>query len=232
MKFLLKLLLVLMLMPTAFAYADLQRQQISGCTFSSKKGEADSLLLLNRRVAYVNASFTKRIRLDRRSNHVECRDTDGDGIDEVLGFSRDGSYSITQVRKVNARKLSSVCTRVRSLSRGEIYKSIASKHINDQRATSTSFITLRSTGAPKNNCLYVYDKAGNLIHKMGRYFPTGAAYSSRYYGGHGCGDLKSASAVASAARSRTGSPAGYITSGTGNCAFVPNMGSCFNSSAC
>ena len=232
MKYFLQLLLVVMLIPTGFVYADLQRQQISGCNFSNKVSTKDSLLLLNRRVAYVNASFTKRIRLNRRADHVECRDTDGDGIDEVLGFARDGSYSITQVRRVNARKLSSVCTRVRSLSRGEIYKSIASKHISDQRANSTSFITLRSTGAPKNNCLYVYDKSGNLIHSMGRYFPTGTAYSSRYYGGHGCGDLKTASAVASTATSNTGSPAGYVTSGTGNCAFIPNMRSCFNSSAC
>jgi hypothetical protein len=232
MKFFLKLLIALTFIPIGFAYADLEREQVRGCDFSAKSDAKDSLLLLNRRVAYVNASFTKRIRLTRRADRVECRDTDGDGVDEVLGFARDGSYSISQVRRVSARRLSSVCTRVRSLSRGEIYKSIASKHINDQRASSTSFITLRSTGAPKNNCLYVYDKAGNLIHKMGRYFPTGTEYSSRYYGGHGCGDLKTASAVASAATSNSGSPAGYITSGTGNCAFIPNMRSCFNSSAC
>lgn len=231
MKNLVVALIIFIALPSGFVSAELTRQQIAGCSFSSQSG-GDSLVVLNNRVAYVNASFSQRVRLDRRAERVECQDTDGDGVDEVLGFARDGSYSITTVRKTTARKLSSVCKRVRSLSRGEIYKSIASKHINDQRATSTSFITLRSTGAPKNNCLYVYDKAGNLIHKMGRYFPTGAAYSSRYYGGHGCGDLRSAATIASLASRNTGSAAGYITSGTGNCAFIPNLRSCFNSSAC
>jgi hypothetical protein len=121
---------------------------------------------------------------------------------------------------VNRGSLASACKKIRTLSRGEIWKARASNHINDQRKLSTSFITLRLTTAPKNNCLYVYDKKGNLVHKLGRYFPTGSLFSSRYYGGYGCGDVKSASTVASIARSNTGSSAGYMTSGTGNCVLI------------
>jgi hypothetical protein len=71
-----------------------------------------------------------------------------------------------------------------------------------------------------------------LLHKLGRYFPTGVAYSSRFYGGAGCGDGKRASQVAQLARQKTGSPEIYLTSGTGNCARVPNASLCYNSSGC
>ena len=131
-----------------------------------------------------------------------------------------------------AKGLSKVCKTVRNLASGEIYKSIASHHITDARAASTSFITIRSARPPKNECLYVYDTGGNLIHKLGRYYPSGDKYSSRYYGGAGCGDGLRASTVASIAIKNTGSPAIYITSGTGNCARVANANSCVNSSGC
>ena len=196
---------------------------LNSCTFD--KGQ--SAFTVSRRVVKVG---TKLIRLRHAAKHIECADIDGDGFDEIV--SRSGSKIISARMVTAAPALGAVCKRVRSLTRGEIYKSRASDHINDQRKLSTSFITLRSTTPPKNNCLYVYDKSGNLIHKLGRYFPTGTAYSSRYYGGHGCGDLKSASTVANLARSKTGSSAGYMTSGTGNCVLIPNLAACFNSSGC
>lgn len=189
------------------------------------------LTIVNQRLIYSPEGDTSRIRLDRRAHRIECADIDGDAVDEVLAYTRSGAYSVHPLN-VKKRALSSVCKKIRNLTRGEIWKSIASNHINDQRKLSTSFITLRSTIAPKNNCLYVYDKKGNLIHKLGRYFPTGSLYSSRYYGGYGCGDVKSASSVAATARQNTGSAAGYMTSGTGNCVLIPNIASCFNSSGC
>lgn len=225
------LLLTVFLLSAALsvsAHAD-DRYQLTSCNFNGTN--TSSATVVENRLVYANGD---RIRLDRRADHVECTDIDGDSIDEVVAYSRSGAYTVHVTKRAHAtnRSLSSVCKKVRSLTRGEIYKSIASNHINDQRKLSTSFITLRSTTAPKNNCLYVYDKKGTLIHKLGRYFPSGALYSSRYYGGHGCGDLKSAASVAATARRNTGSAAGYMTSGTGNCVVIPNMGSCFNSSGC
>lgn len=149
----------------------------------------------------------------------------------VFSFSSDAFASN---RKILPRALRSVCTKVRTLTRGEIWKSIASHHIpkSDPRGSSTSFITLRGTGAPRNSCLYVYSANGTLIHKLGKYYITGASYSSRYYGGYGCGDKKSASQVAAAAKASAGSTRVYITSGTGNCATVANPNTCVNSSGC
>ncbi len=219
---------------------------LAGCVFSAEavaqnstancrvsNSENAALTIIDNRLIYSKDGAISRIRLDRRAARVECTDIDGDAIDEVLAYSRSGAYTVHTLSVKKARAgLSSVCKKIRNLTRGEIWKSIASNHINDQRKLSTSFITLRSTVAPKNNCLYVYDKKGTLIHKLGRYFPSGTLYSSRYYGGHGCGDLKSASSVAATARSNTGSSAGYMTSGTGNCVVIPNIASCFNSSGC
>lgn len=210
------------------AYAA-DRYELTSCNFGASAN--NSATVVENRLVYADG---ERIRFDRRADRVECTDVDGDALDEIVAYSRSGAYTVHGMTKARAAKksLSKVCKKVRSLTRGEIYKSVASNHIHDQRKLSSSFITMRSTTAPKNNCLYVYDKKGNLIHKLGRYFPSGALYSSRYYGGHGCGDLKSAASVAATARKNTGSSAGYMTSGTGNCVLIPNMGSCFNSSAC
>ena len=188
--------------------------------------------MVNNRLITSTTSDARRIRLDQRAQRIECADTDGDNIDEILAYNRKGSYTAHSLLKTKRSSLASVCKKVRTLTSGEIYKARASDHINDQRKLSTSFITLRSTTPPKNNCLYVYDKKGNLIHTLGRYFPTGAIYSSRYYGGYGCGDVKSASTVANIARANTGSASGYMTSGTGNCVLIPNLAACYNSSGC
>ena len=212
-------------------HAESTGRGLSSCNFSGS-GLSNIVTVSGGRVVRVGSSPTIKLKLRKRAQQIECADTNGDGIDEIVSFDAAGTRTITIVRAAKRASLSTYCKKVRSLTRGEIWKSIASKHINDQRKFSTSFITLRSTGAPRNNCLSVYDKKGNLVHTLGRYFPNGAEYSSRYYGGYGCGDRKSAATAAALAKKNTGSSAGYMTSGTGNCVLIPNINACFNSSGC
>ncbi len=171
------------------------------------------------------------IYFEQRYSKIACNDIDGDGADEII-TTKGWRSAVFKLTATISKALSSACKTTRSLYRGEIWKARASSHISDRRKFSTSFITTRSTMAPRNNCLYGYDKSGNLVHRLGKYFPTGAAYSSRYYGGYGCGDGKSASTVASAAYRNSKSSTIYITSGTGNCAIIPNPAQCYNSSGC
>lgn len=136
-------------------------------------------------------------------------------------------------RKVKNRTLAQQCKFQRGLSRGEIYKSRQSPHIPsfDRRKNSTALIYLRSARAASGSCLNVYDKAGNLVHKMGVYARGESLYSARFYGGSGCGDAKSPSTIASLAKRNTKSTEVYIDTGT-VCLKIPNPTSCINSVGC
>ncbi len=165
-------------------------------------------------------------------------DSEAESLDSSLR-GRYGTLSARDVRKlvrkkVTASALSDVCPQTRAIERGEIWKNVASTHIptSDARRYSTSFITLRSHSAPSFSCIKVYDTAGNLVHKLGRYSPTGSQYSSRSYGGSGCGDRKSARAVASRARSNTGSAKIYLKVRSNQCIELSTPDDCFNSIAC
>lgn len=181
---------------------------------------------------------------------ARCEDVNGDGEAELVALkdtrggatkqyvfagkalrsvSRQGRQSPA---KVAPKALSSFCKSVRSLTPGEIWKSIASRHISDARKNSTSFITVAGTRAPSNSCIRAYDNKGNLVHSLGRYFPTGGAYSSRFYGGAGCGDNKSANSVSAIARSKTGSTEIYLNTAGSQCIRIPNPSLCYNSSGC
>lgn len=144
---------------------------------------------------------------------------------------------VTSNRK--GRSLSSVCGYYRGLNRGEIYKSRQSPHIPafDRRKNSTALIYTRGTAAPSSSCLNVYDKAGNLVHKMGIYARGEALYSARFYGGSGCGDAKSPSTIASLAKRNTKSSEVYISTGARYkgkpmCLKIDNPLSCVNSVGC
>lgn len=128
--------------------------------------------------------------------------------------------------------LSAVCTAVREIQECEIWKSIASRHISDQRKNSTSWISERGCPGKFAGCIPVYDSAGTQIHSLGQYFPTGSEWDNRHYGCHDCGDCKRASTVASDARANTGSPEVYLRDNAGVCVRIPNANSCVNSSAC
>lgn len=201
---------------------------LGGCDFDGD-GVADRAYLSRGRSVLLESG--EKARLSGRYSEATCADLDGDGRDEVV-VTKGARRAAYQVGRARPAGLRGVCKSVRSLLQGEIYKSKASNHITDQRRLSTSFITLARTRPPKNNCLYGFARNGTLIHKLGRYFPSGALYSSRYYGGSGCGDLKSAALVASMARRAGGSPSIYLTSGTGVCAYVPDASRCYHSSGC
>jgi hypothetical protein len=132
------------------------------------------------------------------------------------------------------KALSDVCPSIRAIQRGEIWKNVASTHIprSDPRRYSTSFITLRSTSAPSLRCIKVYDSEGNQVHALGRYAPSGALYSSRSYGGHGCGDRKSARKVAADAQASGGSTKVYLKVRSNQCIEIGTPNTCYNSAAC
>ena len=125
------------------------------------------------------------------------------------------------------------CPSIRNPSGGEIWKNIASTHIptSDPRRFSTSFITRSGTAAPQVSCIEAFDKNGNKVHSLG-FYGAGGQYSSRFYGGSGCGDKKSGSAIASIARGNTGSPEIYLKTNSNTCIRIGNPNSCINSSAC
>lgn len=229
--FALPLILVLSSAVPSFA-AD---KTIPDCDFNGD-GVTDTAVLVRNRYVLSDLFRGGKVNLDGKYTNVACADTDGDGKDEITAtvLGRTFTYSPILATATTNRAFSKVCKNVRGLLRGEIYKSIASHHISpgDPRAASTSFITLRSTTPPRSSCLSGYDKKGNLIHKLGQYYPTGVAYSSRFYGGAGCGDRKSPRTIAAIAKKNTGSVEMYLTSGTGNCAKVPDPTKCYNSSGC
>lgn len=152
---------------------------------------------------------------------------------------RYGSLNPREIRKlvrkgVTTSSLETECPSIRAIERGEIWKNIASTHIpkTDPRRKSTSFITVRSKTAPAFHCIKVYDNAGNLVHKLGRYSPAGSSYSSRSYGGAGCGDKKTARRVADLALSNTGSTTIYLKVRSNECIQLSTPNRCFNSAAC
>lgn len=185
-----------------------------------------------------------------RYTDLHCEDLDNDGTAEMVGIrtARTGDmYRVVWTEagvflrrtrltddEIGSFTLADVCASTRALTSGEIWKSIASTHIptTDPRRYSTSFITERGTTAPRYTCIRAYDGNGTQIHALGRYYPTGTSYSSRNYGGAGCGDRKRARNIAQTALANAGSTAIYLKVSAGVCAIVPNPNRCYNSSQC
>ena len=202
------------------------------CDFDGD-GAQDKVSIIRNRIAQISLSSggSESIKFPERVTKFSCTDTDADGKDEITykKLNRVNSFQV-----IKPKALSAVCKNIRSLVSSEIWKSRASQHISpgDARAASTSFIVLRGTGRPRSNCLRGYAANGSLVHMLGEYSPSGAKYSARFYGGHGCGDKASPSTVRARAIKNGGSPSIYITSGTGNCARIPDPSQCYNSSGC
>lgn len=88
-----------------------------------------------------------------------------------------------------------------------IYKTIGSSHFNDVRRNTMGLILRRGASGPYPSCVEVKDTKGNLIAKMGAFYPPGSEWAARYYAGWGCGvstPLSGASA-GSRAKANTGS---------------------------
>jgi hypothetical protein len=128
--------------------------------------------------------------------------------------------------------LKEVCGRVRKLKGGEIYKSIGSPHVEAERRNSTSFITRAGTEQPDFDCLKGYNRKGKLIHKLGVYARNDGSYSSRFYGGTGCGDRKRPADIAKQAVKQTGKPAIFLKVKRRTCVRIPHANQCYNSSGC
>lgn len=141
---------------------------------------------------------------------------------------------IGKVRNSAPNGIEAVCSSIRALRSCEIWKSEASDHIPsfDPRSNSTSLIALRGCPGTYPSCIQVYDRDGNVVHKIGEYPNFISSYDSRHYGGTGCGDQKSPSAIASLARKNTGSSEVYAKDSSGACARIPEPTRCYNSSKC
>ncbi len=127
-----------------------------------------------------------------------------------------------------------VCSSIRELKPCEIWKSEASDSIpsSDPRSQSTSFITLRGCAGLYPSCISVYDRDGNLVHKIGEYLDATTSYDSRHYGGTGCGDRSLPATISLLAKTNTGSTEVYIKDTSGACSRITDPINCYNSSYC
>jgi hypothetical protein len=201
-----------------------QAAPITECDFD-EDGTFDNVQIVENSRAVVTFSAdssTETVRFGQRFRSYSCVDRNDDGAPEIIARKTVDGRVVREVfyvvGKPSGGGINKVCRSVRELQRCEIWKSMASHHITDQRASSTSFITTRGCPGFYSGCISVYDGDGNQIHSMGQYFPTGVSYDNRHYGCHGCGDCKRASSVASSARANTGSSAVYLKDSAGNCA--------------
>ncbi|RME61368.1 MAG: hypothetical protein D6780_01840 [Candidatus Dadabacteria bacterium] len=129
--------------------------------------------------------------------------------------------------------LRAVCKNIRSIRRGEIYKSTGSPHFTDARRFSTGFIIVRGVSAPSVSCILVYDKNGNKVHSMGIYARGERDWAARYYGASTrCSDGQSGRSVASKAKRNTGKPTVYLKISSRECIEIPDASQCYNSRSC
>lgn len=195
-----------------------------------KDGFTDSLVKVRdkRLKVFLTTGSTKTIKTQEKIISFSCKGRDvvtshrsGDLEHRITGFNQTGG-------------IAAVCPNIRGLNSGEIWKSIGSDHFppGDPRRSSVSFITRAGSQSPSGDCITVYSSNGKPIAKLGLYRRNEAKYSSRFYGGSGCGDGKSGASVAAMARKIAGTSKVYITSNGRNCAVIPNPGSCYNSSQC
>jgi hypothetical protein len=238
------LLLALLSVTAALPSAALAQEDIvivnpTECQFD-KDGVPDTWRTIGKRgFAGLSARGTeRRIPMDRAWKHFTCTDRNGDGISEIVGRMVEGGTrrQVLDVANTGNGGLSKVCRSVQELKPCQIWKSQQSEHISrgDPRHLSTGFITLRGCPDAFPNPLIAYDKKGAPIHKLGEYFPSGALYDSRHYGGTNPGDRKDPVDLAreAARRNGNGDESIFLKSETGVCYRVPDPGQCYNSSAC
>ncbi len=195
-----------------------------------KDGFQDSLIKVKgkRLKVFLTSGSTKTIKTPEKIKSFSCNNK------RVVTNHKSGKERHKITVSSNKGGINSVCTKVRGIAGGEIWKSIGSNHFppSDPRRYSTSYITRRGTTAPSGDCISVYAANGKLVSRLGVYARNEREYSSRFYGATGCGDKKGGGSIASAARKVAGTSRVYITSNGKNCAVIPNPASCYNSSQC
>ena len=119
--------------------------------------------------------------------------------------------------------LEDVCTDVSAL-KGIKYKAIPSDHITTgPRVGGISLIYKKGVRIPALKCLVIYDSAGTLIGKVGKYSPNGNIFGARYYSGTKCAPKTTRKKIAKKAFDATGNRKGYIAVGGGSCLEVNNL---------
>lgn len=178
-------------------------------------------------------------RLDVRRSTRECRcGTRADGNGDVaegkkkLICGRGGRQQTLQVLEP-ANKLLTVCNSLRELRWCEIWKTKQSDHFSadDPRKRSTALVVRLECSSSFPNPLEVFDNRGNKIHQLGQYFPPNA-YRARFYGCYAAGDCKTPGQLVAITQNVAGTREVFLRESNGACVRVPDVGRCFNSSAC
>ncbi len=204
------------------------------CDFDGD-GAADKVTVIRKRVLEVEFSSggSEVHKLGKHYSSYICQDTDGDGRSEFVA-SRIGSRTPFYITPRRLSALSRVCRTTRDLDRKEVWKSRQSPHIPtyDPRKNSTALIGLAGATRPSSSCITAYDNDGDRVHSLGAYVPPGSLYAYRHYGGWGCGDKKSPSSVAAAAKKGAGNTNINVALRSNLCVKIPDPRSCYNSAGC
>ena len=110
--------------------------------------------------------------------------------------------------------LSAVCSTVIPFSAGSLWKP-SSQDTNDARENKPVILYNRSIPSG-NSCLPVYASNGQTVADMGVWEYNGR-YGGRWYAGHGCGDGKTGSQMATDAQNSSGSASVYVQREPGVC---------------
>jgi hypothetical protein len=124
------------------------------------------------------------------------------------------------------------CSSVVPLPGSHIYKTHGSQHFTDVRRNTIGVVLKVGARGPFPGCVQAVDRSGRVIANLGLY-SKGAGWAARYYAGIGCGASTplNGTAVASRARSNTGSSSIYLNFG-GVCYGPIEATQCYNSISC
>lgn len=124
------------------------------------------------------------------------------------------------------------CSSIVSWPSGHIYKTVGSEHFSDIRRNTIGIVVKVGGRGPFPSCVKAVDTQGNIVAQLGLY-SRGAGWAARYYAGVGCGAGTpfNGSAVASRARSKTGSSRIYMNFG-GTCYGPIEASACVGSKQC
>ena len=132
-------------------------------------------------------------------------------------------------------KLRLACRSVQGWPSAFVYKTRGSDHFSpgDCRIGTAGLVILDGGSRPSSPCIEVLDSLGNVVAKLGAYYPAGSDYEYRAYACYACGSSTpySGSTIADKARKNTGSSDIYIDTGS-TCYGPINAASCKNSSSC
>jgi hypothetical protein len=172
-----------------------------------------------REAAFLDGVAVDEINLNTVGQLAGSEGTSGGGSGDTSGGGSSGG-SVSQ------------CSSIVSWPGGHIYKTIGSEHFFDVRRNTIGIVIKPGGRGPFPSCVQAIDTAGNVLAQLGLY-ARGAGWEARYYAGVGCGTGTplNGAAVASKARSNTGSSSVYMNFG-GICYGPIDAGVCVGSKQC